>query len=245
MHSWHWVLLSLFSPLFLFHCSQVEVFLPSHFALAAVQLGRVRHSNSSNLHSRQAKIHPCHQKDWSAMFRSSICWTMRNLVMEPQYFHFVAVPKVLFFFSADLRPFIRQNIPKMKYSKMMPSLHLKLVLLLSGFFSSPGFCRDSCWEWSEYISQIYEQAWIYTYGYQAWIYTHQYILEVKHEYVLTNLYKKPAQSRASIFSSSLISANFSSNVNWTFYRKFCLQTFFNCYNLSNFTFAFLFLREKY
>ena len=123
---------------------KLSVFLPSHFALAAVQLGRVRHSNSSNLHSRQAKIHPCHQKDWSAMFRSSICWTMRNLVMEPQYFHFVAVPKVLFFFSADLRPFIRQNIPKMKYSKMMPSLHLKLVLLLSGFFSSPGFCRDSC-----------------------------------------------------------------------------------------------------
>ena len=123
----------------------------------------------------------------------------------------------------------------------MPSLHLKLVLLLSEIFSSPGFCRDSCWEWSEYISQIYEQAWIYTYGYQARIYTHQYILVVKHEYALTNLYKKPAQSKASIISPSLISANFSSNVNWKFYRMFCLQT---CFEFVKFYFYFSFFAGK-
>ena len=242
MHGWHWVLLSLFSPLFLFHCSQVECFFAKSFCPSSGAAG-----TGAPFKFIQFTFPP--SQDPSLPSEGLECNVYFLDPEEPcnggSHNHFVAVPKVLFFFSADLRPFIRQNIPKMKYSKMMPSLHLKLVLLLSGFFSSPGFCRDSCWEWSEYISQIYEQAWIYTYGYQAWIYTHQYILEVKHEYVLTNLYKKPAQSRASIFSSSLISANFSSNVNWTFYRKFCLQTFFNCYNLSNFTFAFLFLREKY
>ena len=128
MHSWHWALLSLFSPLFLFHCSQVECFLPSHFALAAVQLGRVRHSNSSNLHSSQAKIHPCHQKNWSAMFRSFICWTLRSLVMEPHHFHFVAVPKVLFFFFGWSSP-LRFWLSGKTFQK----------------WNIPGWCQPSIW----------------------------------------------------------------------------------------------------
>ena len=177
------------------------------------------------------------------MFRSFICSTLRSLVMEPKHFHFVAVPKV--FFSRDHRPLDFDY--QAKYSKheifqndvIYP---FKTCFVTFGvYFLSPGFCRDSCWEWSEYISQIYEQAWIYTYGYQAWKYTHQYILEVKHEYVLTNLYKKPAQSKASIFSPSRISANFSSNVNWKFYRMFCLQT---CFEFVKFYFYFSFFAGK-
>ena len=145
MHSLHWVLLSLFSPLLLFHCSQGECFLPSHFALAAVQLGRVRHSNSSNFHSRQAKIHPCHQKDWSAMFRSFICSTLRSLVMEPKHFHFVAVPKV--FFSRDHRPLDFDYQAKYSKNEIFQNDAIspfEIVFVTFRVFFSPGFCRDSC-----------------------------------------------------------------------------------------------------
>ena len=59
---------------------------------------------------------------------------------------------------------------------------------------------------------------------QAWIFTHKCI--------------QKNSSKKSIFSPSLVSTNFSSNVNWKFYRKFCLQICFYCNNLSNFTFTF-------
>ena len=181
MHSWHKVLLSLFSPLFLFHCSQVECFLPSHFALAAVQLGRVRHSNSSNLHSSQAKIHPCHQKDWSAMFRSSICWTMRNLVMEPQYFHFVAVPKVLFFFQLIFAPslgkiFQKWNIPRWCHLSIW-----NLFCYFRGFFPLQVSAETAVESGANTFPKFTTK--------------HEYILtDTKHGYILTNISSKSSMN---------------------------------------------------
>ena len=110
------------------------------------------------------------------MFRSFICSTLRSLVMEPKHFHFVAVPKVLFFFQLIFAPqilIIRQNIPKMKYSRM-PSLHLKLVFYLRRFFSLQVSAETAVESGANTFPKFTSK--------------HEYILtDTKHGYILTNI----------------------------------------------------------
>ena len=101
----------------------------------------------------------------------------------------------------------------MKYSKMMSSTHLKLALLLSEFIFSLRVSAETAVESgaNTFPKFTSKHEYILTDTKHGYILTD--ISYIKHEYVLTNLFKKPAQSKASIFSPSLISANFSSDVN--------------------------------